>query len=74
MIYRQSAALLSKFAQPVSIPHCVEAITLRAAQTRTVGLDATFTEVPLGEDRKKVLNVCQGMHSCDKTLIGRGSL
>ena len=74
MIHSQSDPLLSKFAQPVSIAHCIKAITLRAAQTRTVGLDAAFTEVPLGEDRKKVLNVCQGMHSCDKTLIGRGSL
>ena len=37
-------------AQPVSIAHCVKAITLRAAQLRTVGLGATITEVPLGKD------------------------
>ena len=34
---------------PVSIAHCVEAITLGAAQTRTIGLGATITEIPLGE-------------------------
>ena len=71
MICRQSAALLSKFAQPVSIAHRVQTITLRAAQTRTVGLDAAFTVVPLGEDRQNVLNVCiSKCHGIKPWLVG----
>ena len=46
--------------RPVSIAHCVQAITLGAAQTRTIGLGAAITEVPLGEE------ICQ--------TIGKGLL
>ena len=34
---------------PVSIANCVQAVLLRTAQLRIVGLEAAFAEVPLDE-------------------------
>ena len=51
MKYLKSKLCFENYFRPVSIANCVQAILLRAAQLRIVGLEAAIAEVPLDEQR-----------------------
>ena len=47
----KSKLCFENYFRPVSIANSVQAVLLRAAQLRIVGLEAAFAEVPLDEQR-----------------------
>ena len=56
--YLKSKLCFENYFRPVSIANCVQAVLLRAAQLRIVGLEAAFAEVPLDEEGLIVQNIC----------------